>query len=90
MHVLKIERCSTKSIKNLAIITIIENLPEASKDLQDPSGESIPSFTNCNAVLGLRHKLDPPTIAESQSPDRIACRAWSRASRLEEQAVSMA
>ena len=50
----------------------------------------MPSFWNCNAALGLRQRWQPPTTAASHWPLRMACRAWSRARRLEEQAVSMA
>ena len=65
-------------------------LPEASKDLQVPSGLSMPSFMNCTEVLGLRSRLTPPTSAASQCPWRMAWKAFSRANRPEEQAVSMA
>lgn len=65
-------------------------LPEASKDLQVPSGLSMPSFMNCTDVFGLRSRLTPPTRAESHWPWRMALKAFSRANRLEEQAVSMA
>jgi len=64
------------------------NLPEASNDLQDPSGESMVRLLNCIAVAGLIHILDPPTIAASHCPVRIASRAWSMANKLDEQAVS--
>ena len=64
--------------------------PDESKDLQVPSGLSIPSFMNCTEVLGLRIKLTPPTRAASHWPWRMAWNALSNASRLEEQAVSMA
>lgn len=65
-------------------------LPEASNDLQVPSGLSMPSFMNCTEVFGLRSRFTPPTKAASQWPCRMAWKAFSRASRLEEHAVSMA
>ena len=64
--------------------------PEASNDLQAPSGESMPSFWNCSVVCGLRQTLVPPTMAASHWPARMARRAWSRASKLDEHAVSTA
>ena len=45
---------------------------------------------NCTEVLGFRSRLTPPTSAASQWPWRMALKAFSRARRLEEQAVSMA
>ena len=65
-------------------------LPDESKDLQVPSGLSMPSFMNCTEVFGLSSKLTPPTRAASQCPWRIAWKAFSKANKLEEQAVSMA
>lgn len=65
-------------------------LPDASKDLQVPSGLSMPSFMNCTEVFGLSSKLTPPTRAASHWPWRMAWKAFSKASKLEEQAVSMA
>ena len=53
-----------------------------------PSGDSIPSFMNCAATAGFKQRFEPPTIAESQSPVLMQWRAWSMASRLDEQAVS--
>lgn len=50
----------------------------------------MPSFMNCTEVFGLSSRLTPPTRAASQCPWRMALKAFSRASRLEEQAVSMA
>ena len=64
------------------------NLPSMSKDLHMPSGDSIPSFMNCAATAGFKQRFEPPTIAESQSPVLMQWRAWSMASRLDEQAVS--
>lgn len=64
-------------------------LPDESKDLQVPSGFSIPNFMNCTDVFGLSSRLTPPTRAASQWPWRMAWKAFSRASRLEEHAVSM-
>lgn len=64
-------------------------LPDESKDLQVPSGLSMPSFMNWTEVLGLRSRLTPPTRAASQWPLRMAWNAFSKANRLEEQAVSM-
>jgi len=61
-----------------------------SKDLHAPFGESIPSFVNWAVVLGCRHRLVPPTTAASHWPVCIARSAWSRASRLDEHAVSTA
>ena len=58
--------------------------------MQVPSGLSMPSFMNCTEVFGLSRRLTPPTRAESQRPWRMALKAFSRANRLEEQAVSMA
>lgn len=65
-------------------------LPDESKDLQVPSGLSMPSFMNCTEVFGLSSRLTPPTRAASQWPWRMAWKAFSKASKLEEQAVSMA
>ena len=65
-------------------------LPDASNDLQLPSGANIPSFWNCNVVEGFRHRLQPPTTAASQVPVLIDCSAWSNASSDDEHAVSMA
>ena len=65
-------------------------LPEESKDLQVPSGLSMPSFMNCTEVFGLSRRLTPPTRAASQWPWRMAWKAFSKASKLEEQAVSIA
>ena len=65
-------------------------LPDASNDLQLPSGANIPSFWNCKVVDGFRHKLHPPTMAASQVPVLIDCSAWSNASSDDEHAVSMA
>lgn len=53
-----------------------------------PSGDNMPSFMNCAATAGFRHRFDPPTMAASHSPVLMQCRAWSIARRLEEQAVS--
>lgn len=64
--------------------------PDESKDLQVPSGLSMPSFMNCTEVFGLSSKLTPPTRAASHWPWRMAWKAFSKASKLEEQAVSMA
>lgn len=50
----------------------------------------MPSFMNCTDVLGLSSRLTPPTRAASHWPLRMAWKAFSKASRLEEQAVSMA
>lgn len=50
-------------------------LPEASKDLQQPSVETMLSFLNCKEVVGLRHKLVPATMAASQRPRRILAKA---------------
>ena len=58
--------------------------------MQVPSGLSMPSFMNCTEVFGLSRRLTPPTRAESQWPWRMVLKAFSRANRLEEQAVSMA
>jgi hypothetical protein len=63
--------------------------PSISKDLHIPSGESMPSFMNCTATAGFKHRLAPPTIAASQCPLRILCNAWSRANKLDEHAVSI-
>lgn len=63
-------------------------IPDSSKDLQAPSGDSIVSLLNCTAVAGLIQRLAPATMAASHWPVRMASRAWSRASKLEEQAVS--
>lgn len=49
----------------------------------------MPSFMNCTEVLGLRIRLTPPTRAASQWPWRMAWNAFSKANKLEEQAVSM-
>lgn len=65
-------------------------LPDESKDLQVPSGLSMPSFINCTEVFGLSSRLTPPTKAASQWPWRMLWKAFSKASKLEEQAVSMA
>lgn len=65
-------------------------LPDESKDLQVPSGLSMPSFMNCTEVFGLSSRLTPPTRAASHWPWRMAWKAFSKASKLEEQAVSMA
>ena len=65
-------------------------LPDASKVLQAPSGDVMPILTNPRDVLGFRHRLVPPTKAESMSPVLIPVRAWSRHIILEEQAVSTA
>lgn len=46
--------------------------PESSKDLQVPSGLSMPSFMNCTEVLGFSSKLMPPTRAAGHSPLRMA------------------
>lgn len=43
-------------------------LPETSKDLQAPSGLSIPSFMNCTDVLGFSKMLTPPTRAALHCP----------------------
>lgn len=67
----------------------IGTLPDESKDLQVPSGLSIPNFMNCTEVLGFRSRLTPPTRAASQWPLRMAWNAFSKANKLEEQAVSM-
>lgn len=64
-------------------------LPDESKDRQVPSGLSIPNFMNCTDVFGFSSRLTPPTRAASQWPWRMAWKAFSRASRLEEHAVSM-
>lgn len=64
-------------------------LPDESKDLQVPSGLSMPNFMNCTEVLGLRSRLTPPTRAASHWPWRMAWKAFSKANKLEEQAVSM-
>lgn len=64
-------------------------LPETSNALQAPSGLSIPSFMNCTEVLGFSKRLTPPTRAALHCPWRIALKAFSRATRLEEQAVSI-
>lgn len=64
-------------------------LPDASKDLQVPSGLSIPSFMNWTEVFGFSSKLTPPTRAASIWPCWIAWKAFSKANRLEEQAVSI-
>ena len=50
----------------------------------------MPSFWNWMEVAGLRQTEQPPTTAESHWPVLMERSAWSRASRLEEQAVSMA
>lgn len=50
----------------------------------------MPSFMNCTEVCGLSSRLTPPTTAASHWPWRMAWKAFSRASKLEEQAVSMA
>lgn len=76
-------------INQLATKENIGTLPDESKDLQVPSGLSIPSFMNCTEVLGLRSRLTPPTRAASQWPLRMAWNAFSKANKLEEQAVSM-
>lgn len=65
------------------------SLPDESKDLQVPSGLSMPNFMNCTEVLGLRSRLTPPTRAASHWPWRMAWKAFSKANKLEEQAVSM-
>ena len=70
--------------------TVQRCLPDESKDLQVPSGLSMPSFMNCTEVFGLSSRLTPPTRAASHWPWRMAWKAFSNASRLEEQAVSMA
>ena len=64
--------------------------PDASKNLQAPSGDSIPHFMNCTVELGYRQRFVPPTIAASHLSVRIACSAWSSAIRLDEHAVSTA
>ena len=50
----------------------------------------MPSFRNWRAVRGFRQRLHPPTMAASQCPCLMLFTAWSRAKRLEEQAVSRA
>lgn len=42
--------------------------PDASKDLQVPSGLSMPSFMNCSEVLGFSRRFMPPTMAMAHSP----------------------
>lgn len=42
--------------------------PDASKDLQVPSGLSMPSFMNCSEVLGFNRMFMPPTMAMAHSP----------------------
>ena len=64
--------------------------PETSNDLLAPSGDNIPSLANCAEMPGLMQTCVPPTTAASHLPARIADRAWSRASRLDEHAVSTA
>lgn len=76
-------------MKQLATKESIRPSPDESKDLQVPSGLSMPSFMNCTEVLGLRSRLTPPTRAASQWPWRMAWNAFSKANKLEEQAVSM-
>jgi hypothetical protein len=51
------------------------NLPDSSKDLHVPSLDNIPNFWNCRDVVGFKHKLDPPTMAASQRPLLILCKA---------------
>lgn len=76
-------------INQLAKKENVGTLPDESKDLQVPSGLSMPSFMNCTEVLGFRSRLTPPTRAASQWPLRMAWNAFSKANKLEEQAVSM-
>lgn len=46
--------------------------PPASKDLQEPSVLSMPSFMNCTEVLGFSSRLMPPTMAAEHCPLRMA------------------
>ena len=64
------------------------NLPELSKDLQAPSGESIANVFIVFDVDGFIMTLHEPTTAASQRPPWIATTALHKASRPDEQAVS--
>ena len=64
------------------------NLPELSKDLQAPSGESIANVFIIFEVDGSIMTLHEPTRAASHRLPWIAATALHKASRPDEQAVS--
>ena len=62
--------------------------PLESKDLHFPSEDNMLSRKKSTELLGFNVTLTPPTMAESQDPERIAWTAQSMASRDDEHAVS--
>lgn len=61
----------------------------ASNDFEVPVGDITPCSVIAMVIVGDMRRLVPPTIADSQSPFRIAAHAVCIAIRLEEHAVLM-
>lgn len=59
----------------------------ASNDFEVPVGDITPCSVMAIVIVGVMRRLVPPTIADSQSPFRIAAHAVCIAIRLEEHAV---